>query len=74
MVVEGKIEINPLDVIQKLIEEKMSLNQWLIDEGNSYYISQSTIGSFEERKIITKEEYDYIKALILIRSKLFNKK
>lgn len=70
------VEINPQTVIEKLISKEIGFRAWILEKDGKYYIGfeQSNGGhSFVKEEEITKEKYDYIKALELILEQLKKK-
>lgn len=64
-----KVEINPKDVIEKLISDKIGRHGWVFEKDGKYYEEwEESAGShsFDEKKEIDKELFDYIKALQLV--------
>lgn len=72
-----EVEINPLDVIGKLIAEEIGgWRNWIFERDGSYYIGfERSMGShsMDDETGITKEKYDYIKSLEQIKEYLENK-
>ena len=71
--IRQKVEVNPKDVIEKLIEESIGWRSWIFERDGKYYkgYDQSAGShSYEEEKEISKEQYDYVRALQLVLEKL----
>jgi len=68
-----KVSIDPIDVIEKLIEKELGSNTWTVQKNNKYFkVWEESAGchSFEAEKEINKESYEYVEALNLILKKL----
>jgi len=68
-----KADVNPIDVIDKLLEKEIGWKGWIFEENGKFYKGwEQSAGnhSFDEKEEISKEEYDYIAALRLIKNKL----
>ena len=64
--IRQKVEINPIDVINKLIENEIGFHGWIFNDNDKYYqgYEQSAgLHSFDEKKEISKEKFDYVLSL-----------
>lgn len=52
-----KVEINPIDVLESLHGDS-----WYTEDNGKYYRNWD-MGAYEDNEEITKEDYDYYKAL-----------
>lgn len=67
--VSTQVSINPIDVIQGLIDHTLgTTNAWVRERDGEYY--RVYIDHFDIEDPISKETYDYIKALQLVKEKL----
>lgn len=68
--------IDPETVIKELLIKEIGIRNWVFERDNEYYLGH-IIGAgthgFEAEELISKEQYDYIKALMLILQRLQNK-
>lgn len=66
-----EVIINPIDVINKLLDKELG-GAYIKEKDNNYYMVVDVGGShyMEEDVKITKEKYDYIKALLLVKKML----
>lgn len=72
-----KVDVNPLDVIQGLINKEINHRDWIFVKDGVYYVGfEESAGqhSFDSEKEITKEKYEYIQALEFIKSYIKNNK
>jgi hypothetical protein len=72
---KSKVEIDPLDVIEGLIEKKMSLSDYVYEKDGKYYMNvEHSAGSHSiyMDEEIDENEYIYLKALHTVRTKLKN--
>lgn len=73
-----KVNVDPLTFIEKLIDTELgSFRNWIIEKDGGYYIgNEISLGSHstDEFTAITKENYDYIRALELARDYLIKRK
>ena len=65
-----KVEIDPKTVIKKLIQAKLGLDRWISCTNGKYYKNYEAHKRYTETTEISKEVYDYIKALELVLSEL----
>lgn len=70
MIINGKIkervEINPIDVLEKLIDENIGINSWILEKNGKYYKKyEENIGPhvIDDLVEISKENYDFINSL-----------
>tara|TARA_R110000796_G_scaffold70936_1_gene160990 strand:+ start:6123 stop:6362 length:240 start_codon:yes stop_codon:yes gene_type:complete len=73
--VTHKVNIEPKDVIQKLIEKSIGNNGFLFKEDEKYYRGHAAITgpySVDTKQEISKQKYQYIEALELILKELKN--
>lgn len=71
--VRSLVEIDPRDVIEKLLEESIGRRGWVFEKDGKYYQGLEVGAgnhSYNDEEEITKEKFDYIKALKLVLSKL----
>lgn len=61
-----KVEINPKDVIEKLIEDRLGYDGWVFKENNKFYKSWEEYEYIDHKEEISKEMFDYINALQLV--------
>lgn len=67
--VKQNVLINPKDVIQKLIDEEIGYDSWTFEKNDKCFkgFEQSAgCHSYDDEVEITREKYDYIKALQLV--------
>jgi len=68
-----EVDVNPKDVIEKLIEKEIGYRNWIFEEVGIYYMGfeQGAVRhSFDGKVEITKEKYDYVIALQLVLKRL----
>lgn len=71
--IRQEVDVNPKDVIEKMIEEEIHWRDWIFEKDGIYYrgfeqsAGQHSIDSKEE---ISQEKYEYLAALKLILSRL----
>lgn len=61
-----KVNVNPIDVIEKLIEEEIGFRGWVFIENDRYYRGfevSAGCHSIDEKKEISKGKYEYIMSL-----------
>lgn len=72
-----KVDVDPITVIGKLKELELSGDRdWVFEREGKYYHGYESGGgshSWNEETEITKEQYDYIKALELVKKYLEKK-
>jgi len=64
-----KVNVDPQDVISKLIEKEIGTNGWVFSENEKYYRGyERCMGthSSDDQVEILKERYDYVVALQLV--------
>lgn len=64
-----KVQVNPKDVVEKLIESEIGCRNWIFEKKGKYYVgSEQSAGchSFDNEKEITQEIYEYVMALQLV--------
>jgi hypothetical protein len=74
--VRQKVHVNPLDVINGLIEEEIGWRGWVVERDGKYYRGHEVSAgshSFDKENKISKDLYDYVKALELVHEKLTDK-
>lgn len=67
------VEINPKEVIKNLIEKEINRSSWVFEKNQKFYRGfEQSAGShsFTTEEEITKEKYEYIRALQLVLSRL----
>lgn len=67
-----EVNVDPIIVISKLIYHEIN-DGWVFEKNGKYYMGFESGGgyhSWDDEEEITKEKYDYVKALELIRDKL----
>ena len=66
-----EVTIDPIDIIQELIDEvQHGWRSWIFEENGKYYRGwERSAGShsFDEQEEISKEDYEYYQALKLIK-------
>jgi len=68
-----KVQVNPKDVIEKLIENEIGWRNWIFEKDGKFYrgFEQSAgCHSFDDEEEITQEQYNYVKALQLVLKRL----
>lgn len=68
-----KVQVNPKDVIEELIEKEIGWRNWVFEkEGKFYLVSEQSAGchSFDVKEEITEDRYRYVEALQLILKRL----
>jgi hypothetical protein len=79
MVVRGRVQqevyIDPLEVVQRLINESLGGSHLSESDGSYYKVREESAGphSWEDIVEIPKKEYDYIKALEIVQVNLREK-
>lgn len=71
--INQEVVINPKEVIKNLIEKEIGRDNWIFKEGGKFYEGfEQYVGSHsvDSKDEITKEKYEYVKALQLVLSKL----
>ena len=74
--VRQKVHVNPLDVINGLIEQEIGWRGWVVERDGNYYRGfERSMGSHssDEEVSISKNQYDYVRALELVHKKLTDK-
>lgn len=64
-----KVHIDPIDVIEKLIQEVTYVGGWIREKDGKYYrVTEHSAGchSYEEEDEIEKDDYEYYLALKLV--------
>jgi hypothetical protein len=73
--IRQKVQINPKDVINTLIEKEIGWRNWIFEKDGKFYrgFEQSAgYHSFDDEEEITEEKYRYVKALQLVLKQLDN--
>ena len=68
-----KVQVNPKDVIEKLIEKEIGWRNWIFEKDGKFYrgFEQSAgCHSFDDKEEISQEQYEYVKALQLVLKRL----
>jgi hypothetical protein len=68
-----KVQVNPKNVIEKLIEEEIGWNNWIFEKDGNFYrgfVECAGCHSVDCEEEISQEKYDYVKALKLILKQL----
>lgn len=65
-----KVQINPQDVIKKLIEKEIGFDSWVIKKGDKFLMCTEKNAGYETEKEIEEDKYNYIKALQLVLKNL----
>lgn len=80
MIVHGeirtKVDVDPIQVINGLIEQEIGWRGWVVERDGKYYQGHEVSAgshSFDKEEEIGKDFYDYIKALELVSNKLGEK-
>lgn len=70
--VHTKVHVKPSHVIVKLIEKELGFRSWILERDGKYYqVHEESAGhNIETEAEITKEKFDYVKALELVLEKL----
>jgi len=71
--VRQEVNVNPKDVIEKLIEKEIGWRNWIFEKDGKFYrgFEQSMgVHSIDDEEEITKEKYEYIRALELVLKRL----
>ena len=74
--IRQKVHVNPIEVINKLIEQEIGWRGWVFEKDGKYYRGfEQSAGShsYDDEVEINKDLYDYVKALELISNKLGDK-
>lgn len=74
--IRTKVHVDPLDVINKLIEQEIGWRGWVFEKDEKYYRGfEQSAGShsYDDEVEISKEVYEYIRALQLVKDKLVEK-
>lgn len=64
--IRSQVEIDPIDVIEKLKDEEIGQGCWVFEKDGKYYRGYEVWGgdhSWDESVEITKEIYEYIQSL-----------
>lgn len=67
--ISQQVEIDPKEVVQKLLEKELPLGSYIDEMGEKIYKYSDGFNN-EEPTEITKEKHDYIKALELVLKNL----
>lgn len=68
-----KVQVNPKEVIGKLIEKEIGCRNWIFEKEGKFYIgSEQSAGchSIDVEDEITEDRYRYVEALILVFDRL----
>lgn len=68
-----EVSIDPKEVIENLIEEKIGWRGWVFEREGKFFRGYEVAAgqhSAKREEEISKEDYEYIKALQLIRGRL----
>lgn len=68
-----KVQVDPMLVIQKLIDHEIGWNNWVVEKDGKFYKEYSSYHNTTEKEEISKEVYEYVQSLQLILKFLFNK-
>jgi len=71
--VRQKVHVNPVDVIDELINQEIGWRGWVVERNGKYYRGQEISAgshSYDKEHEIGKDIWDYIKALELVHEKL----
>jgi len=74
--IRTKVHVEPIQVINKLIEEEIGWRGWVVERDGKYYRGyERSMGSHssDEEVEVDKETYDYVKALHLVSNRLGDK-
>jgi hypothetical protein len=74
--VRQKVHIEPIQVINGLIEQEIGWRGWVVERDGKYYQGHEVSAgshSFDKEDEISKDLYDYVKALELISNRLGEK-
>ena len=64
--IRTKVEIDPIDVLESLIEKEIGRRSWVFEKSGKYFIGYEVSAgchSINEKKEIGKDFYDYIRSL-----------
>lgn len=68
-----RVQVNPKNVIEKLIEKEIGSRNWTFEKDGKFYLgSEQSAGchSFDVKDEITEERYRYVEALKLVLKRL----
>jgi hypothetical protein len=68
-----KVQIEPKDVIKKLIEKEIGWKNWVFEEDGKFYRGfEESAGchSYDRKEEITQDKFEYVEALELILKRL----
>lgn len=68
-----KVQVDPIHVIQKLIDREIGWNNWIVEKDGKFYKECSSYHNTTEKEEISKEVYEYVQSLQLILKFLFNR-
>ena len=75
--ISQKVNVDPITVVEKLKEIELSGHRdWVFERDGKYYHGYEGGGgthSWDEEKEISKEKYDYVRALELVKKHLEKK-
>lgn len=71
--IRQKVDINPIDVIQRLIYREITDEGVIFEKDGKYYRSVEISRVYSEDVEITKEKYEYVRALELVLETLKQK-
>ena len=65
-----KVSIDPIVVLDKLVEEVIGDNSWVFEENGKFYMGFYSGGShsYQDREEIDRNLYDYVMAIYYIKS------
>ena len=75
--IRQKVQVNPEDVIKKLIEVEIGWRGWIFEEDGNFYRGFKTGGgshSWDDKETITEGKYSYVKALQFVLGALEEKR
>jgi hypothetical protein len=70
--IRQKVNIDPIDVIQRLINKEITDEGSVFEKDGRYYVELDEYRLGSSVKETTKEKYEYVRALELILNKLKN--
>lgn len=65
-----KVTVDPIDVIEKLVESITSHRGWITEEEGKFYRNWEVHKYRDDKEEITKEQYEYYKALRKVEENL----
>ena len=63
--IRQQVEVDPKDVIEKLIEKEIGTNAWVVKEDGEYFKCHN-MGRSDIKEAISKSKFKYVKSLKFI--------